>query len=380
MTPAIEAAFAATIRQLASPAHSRTFFMPKPEVGPEFDPLAAMPPPCEWSEVQNQLLAALRSIKPKYKLAVLTMMCNDAPYIAEFIAHYLAIGVEHIFVYTNNNTDLTPAILRWFEANGVVTLLPMVTSGDIHIQRKNYHHALYLLPELRLYEWVAVVDSDEFLLPSVQHGHNLRAMLDAALDEVEAIVFPWHWRLGQVRFSPSPGLLAERFCHANHWDHGKSVMRLRHVWSLFNLHYPLFDGAFPLHDTMFNRIENDGDRPDRHCTGEGGWTEHFWTKSFTEFVVKKRRGDAPGLKSETAFQRSYRNYFEWSQPCTSDNYAPWPEAILARTREWLGRFDARQGYSALRTAWEADFAALQAATRADPELRRIYEEMQVLVP
>lgn len=380
MTPAIEAAFAATLRRISSPAWSGDFSAPQPVVGPAFDPLADMPPPREWSGLQHQLLAALRRITPRHKLAVLTMMCDDAPYIAEFIAHHLAIGVERIFVYTNNNTDSTRAVLRWFEANGLVTVLPMVTAGGIHIQRKNYHHALYLLPELRLYEWVGVIDSDEYLLPDARYDHHLPTMLDAAPADAEAILFPWHWRLGPVTFAPSPGLLAERFAHANHWDHSKSVMRLRHVWSLFRLHYPLFDGDFPLHDTLFNRIVQDEGRPDRQCTGAGGWTEHFWTKSFTEFVVKKRRGEAPGLRGETAFLRPYEAYFEFNQPRTPANRAPWPEAMLARTREWLARFAARPGYAALQARWEADFAAHAAATHADPGLRAIYNELLARFP
>ena len=149
-------------------------------------------------------------------------------------------------------------------------------------------------------------------------------------------------------------------------------MRLRHVCSLFMLHFPLFDGDFPIYDTLFNRIASDEPRPDRNCTGAGGWTEHFWTKSFTEFVVKKRRGEVPGLRDETAFRRSYENYFEWSQPCTPGNLTPWPKVVLERTREWLVRFAMRPGYAALRDRWEADFAAHTAATRADPTLRTIF--------
>jgi hypothetical protein len=374
VTPAIEAAFAATLRRLSA-GWAGDFAAPRPVVGPEYDPLAQLPPPGQWSALQHQLFGALRLIRPRYKLAVLTMMCNDAPYIAEFIAHHLAVGVERIFVYTNNNTDSSLAVLRWFEANGLVTVLPMVTQGDIHIQRKNYHHALFLLPELRLYEWVAVIDSDEFLLPDARHDHHLPTMLGAAPADVEAIVFPWHWRLGAVTFEPSPGLLAERFAHANHWDHGKSVMRLRHVWSLAMLHYPLFTGDFPLHDTLFNRIERDDGRPDRQCTGAGGWAEHFWAKSFAEFVLKKRRGDAAELGAETAFRRGYEHFFAWSQPCTPGNYAPWPEVVLARTRAWLARFASRPGYAALQERWQAAFAAHVAAVRADPELCSIYAQM-----
>ena len=380
MTPDIEAAFGAMLRRISESGWTGDVFAPKPVVGPEFDPLAELPPPGEWSDLQRQLFGALRRIKPKHKLAVLTMMCNDAPYIAEFIAHHLAIGVERIFVYTNNNTDSSLAVLRWFEANGLVTVLPMVTDGGIHIQRKNYHHALFLLPELRQYEWVGVIDSDEFLLPDARYGHHLPTMLDAAPADAEAILFPWHWRLGPVSFEPSPGLLAERFSHANHWDHGKSVMRLRNVWSLFRLHFPLFIGEFPLHDTLFNRIVRDEGRPDRNCTGAGGWTEHFWTKSFAEFVVKKRRGEVEELGGETSFQRGYETYFEWSQPCTPANHAPWPEVVLERTHAWLARFALRPGYAALREKWEADCAAHTEATRANPALRRIFADMQARVP
>ena len=180
MTPIIEAAFGATLRRICNPSWTADFSTPKPVVGPEYDPLAGLPPQVRWSRLQHELVGKLRQIEPKYKLAVLTMMCNDAPYIAEFVAHHLAVGVERIFVYTNNNIDSSLAVLRWFEANGLVTVLPMVTAGGMHIQRKNYHHALFLLPELRLYDWVGVIDSDEYLLPDSRYNYHLPTMLDAA--------------------------------------------------------------------------------------------------------------------------------------------------------------------------------------------------------
>jgi hypothetical protein len=329
---------------------------------------------CEKTPKRAEMLQALARIEPRQKLAVLTMACNEGPYLMEFVAHCLAIGAEHVFVYTNDNMDGTDEVLRWLSANAPVTVIAVTVARGVNVQLKNYEHALLLLPELRLYEWVAVVDVDEFLIPGARYGYDLKTMLSQAPRETDVILFPWRWRLWERGFERMPGLLAERFPHGHAHYLFKPVMRLGHVVSLAPVHVPEIAPGAVVRDTAFeviaeSRIWTQGDVKSE----AGGWVEHFWGKSFEEFRVKWLRGEAMGL--EKLFRRDLENFFKWTGRVSPENYLPVPQGAVARMKAVLTRFAGRPGYAEVVALVEARYAAYAAAVRADTGLRRAYEDM-----
>lgn len=378
MNAAVEAAFDATIRRLASPAWADDlFFLPKP-VSIELDGLAENTPQSQWSVAQQIAFTALRFIEPRHKLAVLSMASNEAPHLTEWIAHHLAIGAEKIFIYTNNNDDGTDELLHWFSHNAPVVPITVGVARGINVQQKNYNHALFLLPELRLYDWVAVLDVDEFLLPDVRYEHNLRAMIDAAPVDTETILLPWHWRIWPRDFARGQGLLAERFSHAVHHEQIKCVTRLRHVISLAQVHFPEYDRPVTIRDSAFEVIER---KPWWHLNlpGTGAWVEHFWGKSFEEFLIKQRRGETMGLRDKL-FQHGMEHFFQWTQLLTPNNAAHWPDGMLRATKAKLAEFAAKPGFAMIQQMVESRYAAYAAKVRNDPDLRAIYDEMLTRFP
>jgi hypothetical protein len=379
MNAALDAAFEAMRRRIGAPAWADDIYTLPAPVGTEWDALAEPAPPQEWSVARHAVLADLRRIEPRHKLAVLSMASNEAPYLAEWIAHHLAIGVEKIFVYTNNNDDGTDEVLRWFAGCAPVVPIPVTVMPGVNVQQKNYRHALFLLPELRLYEWVAVLDVDEFLLPDARYGHNLRNLLAAAPADTETIIFPWHWRAWPRDFARGPGLLAERFGHAGPSNHVKSVTRLRHVMSLEQVHVPEYDRPVAVRDSAFTLVAQEDDWTRRQQPGTGGWVEHFWGKSFEEFLIKQRRGEVLALSAKP-FRRATEEFFKWAPPVRPGNAAPWPDAMLDATKEKLAQFAARPGFTALQDMVERRYAAYAATVRDDAKLRAIYDEMIVRFP
>lgn len=334
---------------------------------------------CHWSEEcsaqQRELQSALRSIVPRQKLAVLSMVRDEALYLAEWIAHYLSIGVDHIFVYTNDNRDGTDELLRWFSQNTPVTPLFTTVAPGINIQRKNYQHAVFLLPELRLYDWVLVVDADEFLVPAAHFDHSLPRMLDAAPPDAAAIVFPWLWRLWDRQFERTPGLLAERFKHAIPHVLFKSASRLRQVTSLCEIHVPRLENGAKLVDTAFAPVTADQIWTGSHKSFEGGWIDHFWGRSFEEFIIKKTRGDLLKIPSGE-FQRKYETFFSWSAPYNDANRAPVPAPIVAGIKNGLEKFNRDQTFRSLvaRAALLYDEHAL--SIRKNPEMVSLYQTLR----
>lgn len=379
MNTILDNAFNATIRRLASPAWADDLFSAPAPVGTELDGLAEAIPMSEWSLARRVALTVLRNIEPRHRLAVLSMASNEAPFLAEWIAHHLAIGVEKIFIYTNDNSDGTDEVLRWFAANAPVVPIPVTVARGVNVQQKNYNHALFLLPELRLYEWVAVLDVDEFLLPDARYGHHMPTMLDAAPEDAQTLIFPWHWRAWPRDFARTPGLLAERFSHAGPADHVKCVTRLNHVTSLMPVHYPEYDSDVTIYDSTFTPIVRTEGWSRQNQSGAGGWIEHFWGKSFEEFLIKQNRGEMLAA-ADTAFQRSTESFFNWTPGVTAANLSPWPEAMLRATKAKLAQFAARPGFAELQAMVEARYAAYAERARTHVGVREVYNNMIARFP
>jgi hypothetical protein len=376
MDGAIEAALEATRRRIAAPGWADDFAAPAP-VGPELDGLAQ---DGGWCAAQTQTAAALRAIRPLAKLAILGMARDEAPYLPEWIAHYRATGADRIFVYTNGNSDGTDALLRWFAASAPVTPIFVSAAPGVNIQRKNYEHALFLLPELRLYEWVLVVDADEFLVPAARFDHHLPTMLDAAPADTDAILFPWRWRLWDRVFERQPGLLAARYPYAVAHNSFKPAMRLRNVTSLRDIHAPRLEHGGVVRDSAFAPVPPEQIwAQNSFKTDAGGWIDHYWAKSFEEFVVKKRRGDSLA-SADGAFQRGYETFFTWTHKATPENFSPVPDAVTQAVQAELARYESRPSYQALTRKLEDQYAAYAASVRADAGLRQLYNEYLLKFP
>lgn len=123
-------------------------------------------------------------------ILILTSMKNEAPFILEWIAYNLAIGVKHFLVYTNDCTDNTIAILDRLAALGHVTRIdnPWDPSSD----KKPQHVALedaMRQPVFQNADWVLTIDIDEFV--NIHVGDGTFADLFKAANDPNVISFTW---------------------------------------------------------------------------------------------------------------------------------------------------------------------------------------------
>ena len=62
-------------------------------------------------------------VLPRPKFLLVTTMKNEGPYILEWIAYHIAIGIDHFMIVTNDCTDGTNEILEILQKKGLVTLV-----------------------------------------------------------------------------------------------------------------------------------------------------------------------------------------------------------------------------------------------------------------
>lgn len=119
----------------------------------------------------------------KVNLSICGIMKNEGPYLIEWLEFHKLLGVERFYLYDNCSDDLTTQILDYYINIGEVVYHYW---PDRPGQVTAYNHCL---KNHRLEsEWIAFIDLDEFLFPTV--GDNLLEILEE-FSEVSAVVVNW---------------------------------------------------------------------------------------------------------------------------------------------------------------------------------------------
>lgn len=214
-----------------------------------------------WSMAQALNYLLLRRLGPRRRCAVVVSMRDDGVYILQWLAHYLVLGVDRIFVYTIDNQDGSDALLQLLAAHDVITLVENRTSGRVPPHKKAFEHVLHLLPQLRDYEWVFFLDSDEYFVPAAKFGYAIEQVIAAAQEQhphkpPSAICYNWLMLFSGSAYRWTPELLLERFQHGIATRYVKSLTLLRDVVSMRMVHSPdTFGGSFFV-DSSFTRSKS----------------------------------------------------------------------------------------------------------------------------
>ncbi len=337
--------------------------------GHEYDFLPETHIIAAWSLLFRVNLLAMRQIRPTRKIAAVVAVRDEGINLIEWVAHHQAIGVERIFIYSNDNIDGSDALLASLAEHGLITLLSHTSALGINVQRKALQHAVHFLPELRDFEWVLFVDADEFTIPAERHDHCLAGLIAAAetTASVGAVLLPWQWRLWPHRFDRQSGMLLSLFPHAVPHFLFKSMVRLQDALGMCSVHAPTLDDGKIVIDSGLMEVSPDQLWGPSIKSSDNGWIEHFWARSFVEFVVKRQR--AAALKIPTIdFNRDTALFQTWNAPMTLQNLRPVPTTIVVRTRAAMERMLALPEIALAAAEVEARFTIRAAAIAADPAM------------
>lgn len=119
----------------------------------------------------------------KLSLAICAIVRNESAGIDEWIQHYLARGVSHFFIIDDASDDGCCETLKKHESLGYLTLLTPEIPREPNRQDKAYNE--FIKPLISRYDWVAVLDADEFLWDS--QGFSLLDYLSEAPSNISMI-------------------------------------------------------------------------------------------------------------------------------------------------------------------------------------------------
>ncbi len=243
-------------------------------------------------------------VRPLDDVTVVTTMRNEGPFILDWVAYHLGVGVSHFLVYTNDCDDQTVAILDALQMRGLVTRVDNPVEEGEKPQRLAFDKAISHPRVQEADAWV-VMDVDEYINIHVGEG-RLEDLFRAAGDPD---MVSMTWRLfgtsGITDFADE--MVPRQFTHAAplltrkpHQNWGfKTIQRRGVPFDGIGVHRPHSPAG-----EMPHWVNGSGQQmPDRYL--KAGWRSgidcwgydlvtlnHYATRSCESFLVKRDRGRA----------------------------------------------------------------------------------------
>ena len=199
------------------------------------------------------------------KIALIAIFKNESHILKEWLEHYLREGVDTFLLIDNDSTDNYKPILEpYLQSNQVF----LIESNKQHAQNDLYNR---WLPEAKKFDWIIVVDLDEFIY--ARNGFNtIKDYLDTIDKDIYQIQIPWKL-FGSSGFKKQPDSVIHNFVdrkkfpevgtHTNVSErvtYIKTISRGSHLQQISNHKSVVVDShqAFPNnkdYDTIFTLID-----------------------------------------------------------------------------------------------------------------------------
>jgi glycosyltransferase involved in cell wall biosynthesis len=232
-------------------------------------------------------------------IGIAAIFKNEKPYILEWIAAHIVVGVDKFFIADNNSTDGTSELLAELEEKGIVNYIPFPGVEGEAPQLPAYRKIMELYG--KDVDWIAFIDADEFLIPS-DNSLNLKLSLDRVLKNKKAGAIAINWSIygssNLVKYESKPVL--KRFTKRAAMDfpvnfHYKSIVRTEAYDNVLNPHIFLIK---PEYDYVHadGEILRDSIKHGNGLSESVIWSpvklNHYVVKSRAEFENKIKRGRA----------------------------------------------------------------------------------------
>lgn len=192
----------------------------------------------------------------KYELSIAAITKDEDLYLKEWISYHLLVGVEHFYLYDNNDDDKTKKVLQSYIDEGIVELIPWPNKWpEIKFFEgcQVYAYQNALKKAKRKSKWLAFIDTDEFLVPKKRS--TVTDVLNYSYFYKKYVCVYVNWRMfGTSHEFVDPGdpilpKLVQCSRTSNPMNkYGKTICRPEYVDTVLNVHfvetiYPYINGS-----------------------------------------------------------------------------------------------------------------------------------------
>ena len=273
--------------------------------------------------------------------AVLAVARMENRYLVEWIEYHLNLGFSHIFI-CDNNFDHEENIGEFLNTNLDSSLLNHVTvfnhRNDGSLHRQMHYYSNYLWKYKNDYDWIAIIDVDEFITLSSESGlTSINELLSRPeFSDADQLFLNWmvYGDNGLVEYDNS-GVL-KRFAVPAAISPKNDQARINcHIKPIVNCHRL---SAFPVFPCPHFMIGGKGHGGIKAITASGiackidafqkpdyavAYIRHYLTKSICEFMDRKICGRSEykndGKASITDFVSWIREFFDINE-MTSEKF------------------------------------------------------------
>jgi len=248
-------------------------------------------------------------------LAIACMFRNSALYLVEWIEFHRLMGASHFYMCDHMSEDGGATLLEPYVASGLVTL----TACDrvVHAKQFEEHvHVPYfnecIAGTRGRYEWLACLDSDEFIVPAREGEDVIDVLARYTNDALAALAVNWQCRgTSGIERIPQRRLLTECLVLKSYVDarvntNVKMIVRPARVKSLTSPHSAeaLKDMGTcadmrgrPMDGPFAESVVVDELRLDHYITGDAEYFERYKAPFYANYC-------GPGLVADRALARA----------------------------------------------------------------------------
>lgn len=259
-------------------------------------------------------------VDKKYNVSVCAIFKNESSYLREWIEFNHIVGVDHFYMYNNNSEDDFKSVLIPYIEKGWVTLVEWPYN---HMQMESYMDCI----EKYAHEtrWLGFIDIDEFIVPrSADNIYEILRPFEKNRGSVNI-----YWRLygtSGLMDRDLTGLVVEDFtvCWPKFCDIGKCFYntafgfdkKSKHSGQLHHKFWANYRGKDIPPVNVFDKVCV-GDRNIVNTTDFPIQINHYFTKSYKEYAMKRAKGDV--YFTINPHDEAY--FFEHEMKCTFTDYS-----------------------------------------------------------
>ena len=255
----------------------------------------------------------------KFKVSICAIFKNEAPYMKEWIEFHRVVGIEHFYLYNNFSNDNYRDVLDDYIKEGLVTLIDWPVP-----QGQNAAYIDCINKFSADSEWISFLDLDEFIVPNKYD--TVYDFLKPFQKKYPTVVVYWKvFGTSGLIDRDRKGSVVKDFVVS--WPKYASIGKC-----FYNTAYK-FDPSFKRNSSLVHSFYgNNGlvNLPPVDCfknvmfgnlnpKGEKEFPiqiNHYFTKSYNEYLEKASRGDAVFAKNP----RNLDYFYEHEQKCCAVDY------------------------------------------------------------
>lgn len=248
-----------------------------------------------------------------YKLTIVTIFKDDAPWLKEMIEYYKLIGADHMLFYDNESSDHFKDIVAPYVAEGFVEVIPFRNRPHknkpqawvYETQCPAYNDAIKRLKGKS--KWVAIVDTDEFIVP---HKHNSLVEALKPYEGIGGIVVNWNcYGTSDVWDIPENKLMIETLTRRMSLNdpmnfYTKMIVEPEAVNRILNPHYAKMKKGKRLVHTDFSPLDHPISHSYSFIT-----VNHYYTRT-KKYLIEEKIKKKELMDNRQLSEREKKFYFE----------------------------------------------------------------------